>query len=415
MNVKYHPIQKLCYVSQAGGVDFLLTAVGPHIVSLGLENGGVLSKWPDHTHKTSQTGVGDESGNRDLDDESREDDPPSKRRKLDSTEENTEEQDSGESSGSIEFASERTKGQRRKKKKIVVTPLPNVSHLICTIDGRYVIAATAEDKCIRVFEIDSGGRLKPLSERQAKPYIDRCELCLLICRCMPKRLCAIALTRNQSIILAGDKFGDVYALPLKPSSLSDPVSQSKPKLEVPKSFKPSASELTVHTKGNREALRQQQLQKASAAKKQEPTFEHQLILGHVSLLTDLVVGIDAASPAREYILTADRDEHIRVSRGVPQAHVINNYCLGHTAFVSKLCLVPEKPQLLISAGGEPALRIYDWLQGTMLAEISLEEGLRQLFGSQPYEKRSVSCLRALYIGSNHSREDVIMIMVVMEG
>ena len=239
---------------------------------------------------------------------------------------------------------------------------------------------------------------------------------------MPKRLCAIALTRKQSTVLAGDKFGDVYALPLHPSCSISTALLSKAANEIPKTPKPSASELTVHTKGNREALRQQQLQKASVPKKQSPTFQHQLILGHVSLLTDLVVGVDSLNDSREYILTADRDEHIRVSRGTPQAHVINNYCLGHTEFVSRLCIVPELPQFLISGGGEPSLRIYDWLQGTTIAKANIEEDSQELVNNSPFNrgsnfnhKRAISCIRALYIGGGNDQEESIMILVALEG
>jgi tRNA (guanine-N(7)-)-methyltransferase subunit TRM82 len=243
---------------------------------------------------------------------------------------------------------------------------------------------------------------------------------------MPKRLCAIALTIDQKTVLAGDKFGDVYALPLHQSTTPNEVSPSKPRLEQPKPFKPSASELTVHTKGNREALRQQQLQKASAPKRQDPTFEHQLILGHVSLLTDLAVGRDPTNDRHEYILTADRDEHIRVSRGIPQAHIINNYCHGHTEFVSKLCMVPERPEYLISGGGEPSLKIWNWLLGTIVAEVDLSNDVKQLVSNSAYsgfaeanEKRAVSCIKALYLPGkstgDHEERDVIVIVVALEG
>jgi tRNA (guanine-N(7)-)-methyltransferase subunit TRM82 len=243
---------------------------------------------------------------------------------------------------------------------------------------------------------------------------------------MPKRLCAIALTKSQNTILAGDKFGDVYALPLFPSSQLDIMSTPKPQLALPKPFKLSASELTVHTKGNREALRQQQLQRASASKKEEPTFEHRLILGHVSLLTGLLVGIDASNSRGEYILTSDRDEHIRVSRGIPQAHVINNYCLGHTEFVSKLCMIPNRPEYLISGGGEPSLWIYDWLTGGVIAEIGLEKDLKRLLDNsslnnlpESNERRPVSHIQALCVdglsSQGNGQDDLIMIMVALEG
>lgn len=196
----------------------------------------------------------------------------------------------------------------------------------------------------------------------------------------------------------------------------------RPQLETLKPLTPSASELTVHTKGNRDALRQQQLQKASALKKQAPTFEHCLILGHVSLLTELTVGVDASNGSHEYILTADRDEHIRVSRGIPQAHVINNYCLGHSDFVSKLYVVPEQPKFLISGGGEPSIYIYDWLHGTIVAEANLEENLKQLISNDEFSglpesntKRAVSCIRAFYISYSNNMNNFVLLMVALEG
>jgi tRNA (guanine-N(7)-)-methyltransferase subunit TRM82 len=239
---------------------------------------------------------------------------------------------------------------------------------------------------------------------------------------MPKRLCAVALTTSQTTILAGDKFGDVYALPLHHSFNSITGTPSKPEVVIPKPHKPSASELTVHTKGNLEALRQQQLNRVFVPRKQLPIFEHQLVLGHVSVLTDLVVGVDVSNAYREYILTADRDEHIRVSRGIPQAHVINNYCLGHTDFVSRLCTIPELPQFLISGGGEPSIRIYDWLRGETVAEASLEENLKDVIKDIAYSRlqnnnhdRAVSCVRALYTEGSSDREEAILIMVNLEG
>ena len=48
-----------------------------------------------------------------------------------------------------------------------------------------------------------------------------------------------------------------------------------------------------------------------------------LILGHTSLLTSFCLPSD-----EKYIITADRDEHIRVS-WYPQGYCIENYCLGH--------------------------------------------------------------------------------------
>lgn len=106
-----------------------------------------------------------------------------------------------------------------------------------------------------------------------------------------------------------------------------------------------------------------------------PTFEHKAILGHVSLLTDLIFvsrPSDASSGAkRTYILTGDRDEHIRVSRGPPQAHVIENYCLGHTSFISKLCVPEWAPEYLVSGGGDNHLLVWNWAESRILQKVPL--------------------------------------------
>jgi len=49
----------------------------------------------------------------------------------------------------------------------------------------------------------------------------------------------------------------------------------------------------------------------------------QLVLGHTSLLTSFTLSED-----ERYIITADRDEHIRIS-WYPQSYCIEGYCLGH--------------------------------------------------------------------------------------
>lgn len=175
-------------------------------------------------------------------------------------------------------------------------------------------------------------------------------------------MCAVVLTPDEKTILVGDKFGDVYSLPLHP--LADWVPR---KSEQPATWTPSATELTVHTKGNLQALRQQRERRIHNPKKEGPDFEHKLLLGHVSLLTDVVIAEIQDGPRRkQYILTSDRDEHIRVSRGVSQAHIIEGYCLGHRDFVSCLSILPWNSKLLIAGSGEPSLKVFDWQTGRLL-------------------------------------------------
>ncbi|OCB91735.1 hypothetical protein A7U60_g992 [Sanghuangporus baumii] len=92
-----------------------------------------------------------------------------------------------------------------------------------------------------------------------------------------------------------------------------------------------------------------------------------LLLGHVSLLTTLILSED-----EKYIITADRDEHIRVS-WYPEAYTIESYCLGHRKFVSALHRPSWDHSVLVSGGGDPDLKIWNWMEGKLLHEIPIYE------------------------------------------
>jgi tRNA (guanine-N(7)-)-methyltransferase subunit TRM82 len=188
---------------------------------------------------------------------------------------------------------------------------------------------------------------------------------------MSRRPSSITITSDDTTILCADKFGDVYALPLLPSPDDDQVEQSAtPAPEQPEQKLPSATALTVHSGRNRKTLEEQLKQKAKGpAKSKEPMrFKHDLLLGHVSMLTDVVY---ARVDDRSYIITADRDEHIRISRGQPQAHVIEGFCFGHEAFVSRLCLT--RSGLLVSGGGDDHLFIWDWQNHRLYGKMAIKD------------------------------------------
>ncbi|KAL1609366.1 tRNA (guanine-N(7)-)-methyltransferase non-catalytic subunit trm82 [Nothophoma quercina] len=165
-----------------------------------------------------------------------------------------------------------------------------------------------------------------------------------------------------------NKFGDVYSLPLLPSPdyqapeapAAEPVEETE--------WTPSATVLTVHSGRNRKTLEDQlkQKRKGPAPPKDDMKFEHQLLLGHVSMLTDI---INAKVDTRSYVITADRDEHIRVSRGIPQAHIIEGFCFGHEAFISTLCLAQSGR--LVSGGGDADLYVWDWQNFKLLEKLPL--------------------------------------------
>jgi tRNA (guanine-N(7)-)-methyltransferase subunit TRM82 len=200
---------------------------------------------------------------------------------------------------------------------------------------------------------------------------------------MPKRPCAIDLDASDQKVIIGDKFGDVYSLPLVPKPYLDDTGSPEQTAVPSPHYRPAATEKTVHSKANLRALQEQRrhAEQGIVKKTKGPlTFEHELLLGHVSMLTDLVVASHKAenktAKPRTYILTADRDEHIRISRGPPQAFVTEGYCLGHREFVSKICLLD--PSNLVSGGGDDEIFLWDWLEGKLLGKFDIKNVALQI-------------------------------------
>ncbi|XP_005375865.1 PREDICTED: tRNA (guanine-N(7)-)-methyltransferase non-catalytic subunit WDR4 isoform X2 [Chinchilla lanigera] len=73
----------------------------------------------------------------------------------------------------------------------------------------------------------------------------------------------------------------------------------------------------------------------------------------------------AVSPDDRFVLTADRDEKIRVSWAAAP-HCIEAFCLGHTEFVSRILVVPGHPELLLSSSGDCTLRLWEYRSGRQL-------------------------------------------------
>ncbi|KAJ9475954.1 tRNA (guanine-N(7)-)-methyltransferase non-catalytic subunit TRM82 [Pseudozyma hubeiensis] len=91
----------------------------------------------------------------------------------------------------------------------------------------------------------------------------------------------------------------------------------------------------------------------------------QILLGHVSMVTSLAF-IPASKPTAPpaFIITGDRDEHIRISRWGSKrtAYVIDRYLQGSEAFVGALAVVSDQEaggkRRLISSEGGRALRVW---------------------------------------------------------
>ena len=130
---------------------------------------------------------------------------------------------------------------------------------------------------------------------------------------LPKKPTQALIARDQQTILVADKFGDVFRYArshnLRVKAISKHAFYSYPLHPVPTNTenddkKEEVSEFTPH----------------------ENQSGGTLVLGHVSLLTAALL-----SQVGRHIITADRDEHIRVS-WYPQGYCIESYCLGHKKY-----------------------------------------------------------------------------------
>lgn len=192
---------------------------------------------------------------------------------------------------------------------------------------------------------------------------------------MPKRPSSVVIGPDSQIICA-DKFGDVYSLPLIPTPASSSPMPAASSTSLPRpAYKPAANTFTVHSKRNLDALKRQQQQAAERLAKGEevkrpegPDFELTLQLGHVSMLTAVLL---AESEGRRYILTSDRDEHIRISRYLPQAHIIESFCLGHKDFVSSMAIPSARGDIVVSGGGDTEVFVWAWKTGRLLSKTGI--------------------------------------------
>ncbi|KAM5351647.1 hypothetical protein ACJ41O_004370 [Fusarium nematophilum] len=420
-----------CNVVHVSG-NVLLAARGGKLLSFCLEDGTHLSTWthPDvdklnaAVNFISGEASAEASGEKSMSKEPAgaqgdgDDEPPAKRQKVeDQKNETIKEVEADGRDAKPTEAPVDTQGQGMGKKKSGkksknrhnpqrskdhnisrVPDRPVITHLTSTADGAHVLAITGHDKVIWVFENDGKGNLTQLSKRT-----------------MPKRPSDVAIGPDSQIICA-DKFGDVYSLPLlfDPASPSATTQPSTPAPAKP-AFKPSANATTVHSKRNLRALSNQQRHMELAtrtkaeveAKPEEPSFELTLLLGHVSMLTSLAIG---ESEGRRYILTSDRDEHIRVSRYIPQAYVIEGFCLGHKEFVSSITIPAARGHILVSGGGDEDLFVWDWKASTLLSRTRILSLAREILPD--LTRVAVSGLYSLVYP--HQGTDLVYILAICE-
>ncbi|KAF9218502.1 hypothetical protein BS17DRAFT_742044 [Gyrodon lividus] len=175
-------------------------------------------------------------------------------------------------------------------------------------EGRH-LAIAGDDKRLKIWDLES--------------------LALLSARELPKKPTSIQFTKSNDILVS-DKFGDVFRYMLHPSAES--IVENKANDLLASHENPSGAEL---------------------------------VLGHASLLTSCLL-----TPDERFIITGDRDEHIRVS-WYPQGYTIESYCLGHEKYVSAIHLPIFALASLISGGGDFDLKIWDWMTGRLQRNVSV--------------------------------------------
>lgn len=119
--------------------------------------------------------------------------------------------------------------------------------------------------------------------------------------------------------------------------------------------------------------------------------EGKLMLGHVSMLTDILL-----TQNEKYVITSDRDEKIRVTK-YPKTYIIKTFCLGHKEYISKMCFVPNNDSLLLSGGGDDYLFLWDFINAKIIQKIDIKSLIEKtikknnLNSIETYNVKEITC------------------------
>ncbi|XP_041807474.1 tRNA (guanine-N(7)-)-methyltransferase non-catalytic subunit wdr4 isoform X2 [Chelmon rostratus] len=174
---------------------------------------------------------------------------------------------------------------------------------------------TGSDKVL-AFTVSPSGKLVALTDDNKRLVLFHCEpswRCISI-RFVMRRCTSLMFSQAENELLAADKSGDVYSFSVV-----------------------------------------------------EPQREGELKMGHLSMLLAVTT-----SPDDRYIITADRDEKIRVSL-LRSPYNIQSFCLGHQQFVSALLVPAGHPHLLLSGSGDGTVKLWEYESGRKLQSWDLRE------------------------------------------
>ena len=167
-------------------------------------------------------------------------------------------------------------------------------------------------------------------------------------------MCFAPLSSSSLVLVCGDLVGDAtaYAL-LKPTNAAADFAVSSTMKNDNANNNNNNPHHAITT------IRKESEQEATACPYRK------VLLGHTaSMLTALAVAPASTQQQQQWLLTADRDEIIRVS-SFPMTSCLHGYLLGHTAFVTDVASLssvsspPQKDDAVVSCGGDGTVRVWD--------------------------------------------------------
>ncbi|XP_061181589.1 tRNA (guanine-N(7)-)-methyltransferase non-catalytic subunit wdr4-like [Saccostrea echinata] len=123
----------------------------------------------------------------------------------------------------------------------------------------------------------------------------------------------------------------------------------------------------------------------------EPQREGQLLLGHLSMLLDILT-----TKGDKYVVTADRDNKIRISN-YPNSYNIHSFCLHHTEYVSSL-VYNEDQDTIISGSGDGSMVVWN-VDGQVLSQTFCSKGETTLAIKKIVFEKNLKLLSVIFFNS----------------
>ncbi|CAK6978444.1 tRNA (guanine-N(7)-)-methyltransferase non-catalytic subunit wdr4 [Scomber scombrus] len=202
---------------------------------------------------------------------------------------------------------------------------------------------TGNDKVL-AFAVSPSGKLVALTDDSKRLVLFSCEDSwkLISVRWVVRRCTSLVFSRAEDEVLVADKSGDVYSFSVA-----------------------------------------------------SPQREGELKMGHLSMVLAVTM-----SPNDKFVITADRDEKIRVSH-LRSPYNIQSFCLGHRQFVSALLVPSGHPHWLLSGSGDGTMKLWDYESGRRLQSWDLKESEETLSSEGDEEKKPTVCRIISSPGGRH--------------